>query len=304
MKKVTLEQCIRESIGGTGKFSSSFTYSAETGLGRATKSPDNTNQRTFHVPLPKSSGLAQAGRLPGSPEGAPEYMDPDYEYETQIILGNKVKIPKKKRSAKGYDSYDDPTNVGVEGDKPPDPEKDEKSDEAPDSGSADQKSSFSPPKTNMGELTDREGNKYRWIESEGRYGKVYTSPWRDRAGGMTSEEFYRHQLIRKTMTEQRGRGIGSAIGGGIKSIAGYVAIDQGFQLIGKLLGLSDEEMEQQFGRQKQTTPKAASDALADVKALKPISGGELSQEGPRTKKIKGRVKNILTGRRTKERKQK
>tara|TARA_R100001509_G_scaffold93877_3_gene54297 strand:- start:852 stop:1643 length:792 start_codon:yes stop_codon:yes gene_type:complete len=114
------------------------------------------------------------------------------------------------------------------------------------------------------------------------------------ARGYTPLESTRHDHIKSTITESFGgilRGLGFQVG----SLAAY-------DYLSNLLGASPDEMNALLGVERTvTTPRGPEAALAKTRKLKGVPGGELAQEGPRSKTIKKKVKGTLETRRSKER---
>ena len=114
----------------------------------------------------------------------------------------------------------------------------------------------------------------------------------------------RREEIKNIINEQAaGRAVSSLLNKipGQGPLGKGVNIAFGYSLIQNLLGASDEQMTDLFGTGISTTPRGPEGVLAKTRKLKARTGGELSQEGPRSKRIKKKVKGTLETRRSKER---
>ena len=257
---------LHESIGGSGKFpTSGFKLNPETGFA-------NPRRGSNTVPNPASVGADV------TPAG----------YEKHNILGKEVNIPyfsyegdPRKQHGRGPDdpigrsdvdrSYTDIIGdfikrmFGIEGDT----EGDTKSDK------------------NTTTTTDPDAVS---AEEEKRKNKGTEDP---EFKGYSASESVRHNEIKNTILENKS--------GILKGIGSFALQTAALSALQSLLGMSDSEVQSFMGRKTMTSPRGPEELLAKTRKQKSISGGELAQEGPRSKRIKKKIKGTLESRRSKER---
>jgi len=256
---------LHESIGGSGKFpTSGFKLDPETGFAKS-------RQGSNTVPNPASmADVTPAG------------------YEKHNILGKEVRVPyfdNQKMHGRGSGdpigkgtgdrSYYDIISsfiekmIGIEGDA----EGDENTTTDPDSVSAEERER----KRNIKNPDNPINKGTRELEYK----------------GYSALESVRHNEIKNTILENK-----SGIMKGIGSFALQTAALSALQ---SLLGMSDSEAQSFMGKKTVTSPRGPEEVLAKTRKQKSISGGELAQEGPRSKRIKKKIKGTLESRRSKER---
>ena len=255
---------LHESIGGSGKFpTSGFKLDPETGFAKS-------RQGSNTVPNPASVGADV------TPAG----------YEKHNILGKEVNIPyfdNQKMHGRGPDdpigkdtgdrSYYDIISsflermIGIEGDA----EGDENTTTDPDSVSAEERKR----KTKNPDNPINKGT--RELEYK----------------GYSALESVRHSEIKNTILENKG--------GIMKGIGSFALQTAALSALQSLLGMSDSEVQSFMGKKTMTSPRGPEELLAKTRKQKSISGGELAQEGPRSKRIKKKIKGTLESRRSKER---
>ena len=111
--------------------------------------------------------------------------------------------------------------------------------------------------------------------------------------GYSASESVRHNEIKNAILENKG--------GIMKGIGSFALQTAALSALQSLLGMSDSEVQSFMGKKTVTSPRGPEEVLAKTRKQKSISGGELAQEGPRTKRIKKKIKGTLESRRSKER---
>ena len=273
---------LQESIGGSGKFpTSGFKFDAETGFAKK-REGQNT------VPNPRSVGddVKPAG------------------YEVHNILGKQVNVPYFREPSTvdpetGEEIKGDVTNQFRQGADDPTGR-----DDADEKGildiiarimgiEPDDKSTQDPATRAAAEAEAERKRKNKELDDKGFSPGFHFDT-------MTHENV-RHDQIRNIILEQRGAGAAGK-GGLLGGLGKDIAISTGINLaIGALLGLSDDQVQTIFKQPTMTSTRGPEEVLADTKKLKPKTGGELAQEGPRSKKIMKKIKGKLEDRRAKER---